>query len=227
MNKDDKFYETLKQYHAEGKGCRDIAKILGCHHSTVTYQLKKLNLCSAKQPPLEIIDEYNAKCKRCDKIQSINNFQVGRRGQKYEYRFAYCNECRRNQLNHNLNSSIEKFLKNRYNRTKLRADKLNIPFTISFGYVIELYNKQNGKCFYTNYEMNVQCGEGYTRNALSIDKIIPSLGYINGNIVFCTQYANIVKNDSSLIELKEFITPLYDKLLKYKHLYGFVFEPIC
>lgn len=43
-----------------------------------------------------------------------------------------------------------------------------------------------------------------TRYAPSVDRINPELGYIKGNVWVISRKANVMKNDASLSELKEF-----------------------
>jgi len=45
-----------------------------------------------------------------------------------------------------------------------------------------------------------------TANSPSLDNIIPSLGYVQGNIWVISRRANIIKNDASLDELKLIVT---------------------
>ena len=110
----------------------------------------------------------------------------------------------------NINSSLEKFLKQRYNKLKLRALKENIRFNLNLNDVIEIYNKQEGLCFYSDILMNIDVGKGIRSTALSFDKIIPTNGYIKGNVVLTTNRFNMIKHDLSLEEMKLY-TPLFYK----------------
>lgn len=46
-------------------------------------------------------------------------------------------------------------------------------------------------------------GNGLSTSALSLDKIIPQLGYVLGNCVFCCDKVNKLKNDLPLDELEK------------------------
>lgn len=162
-----------------------------------------------------MIDDNNARCKKCGDIKSINNFQIGRKGKKYEYRFAYCNICRKQQTYLNLSNNINKFLSDRFNRLIRRAAKNNISCTITKEEFINQYHRQHGLCFYTDNMMIYKAGSDLHRDSLSIDKIIPEKGYVKNNVVFCTHRINTCKNDLSLDEIKQWMPSWYDRIRNF------------
>lgn len=174
---------------------------------------------------IEKIDNDNAICSRCKKITPILEFQFGRKGSEKWYRFSYCNECRRKQLNKNSNKNIKSFLKSRYHQSKTRCRKLKIKFELTFDYFFNLYIHQNGNCFYTDVKMDVCThGKGKSRYSLSIDKIIPEKGYIEGNVVFCTNKMNTVKSDLTLEEIKRWMPEWYDRIMTWFELNCFDYD---
>lgn len=50
-----------------------------------------------------------------------------------------------------------------------------------------------------------------TRYAASLDRIIPNLGYVNGNIEVLSLKANCMKSDASAAELLEFAYEILDR----------------
>jgi DNA-directed RNA polymerase subunit M/transcription elongation factor TFIIS len=207
----------IKEQYDKGLTNRGIAEALNMHHRSVAYHLQKLKLVSnwdKRYPPIEMVNKEEARCVKCKTVKPIGQFLYGRKGQKYEYRFSYCTECRKRQLYLNLNSDVDKFLLDRYNRLKLRSKKLNIIFKLSKPYFIDLYHSQKGRCFYTHEVMSVRIGEGVKRNSLSMDKIVPEKGYIVGNVVFCSKRINTIKSDLTLEELKKWIPKWYKKIQK-------------
>lgn len=206
---ESKILECYKQ----GKKNRAIARELSIHHNTVRYWLVKNNLkANYFGQPIEMVGDDLAKCTKCKDIKSIIDFQFGRKGQQYEYRFSFCNECRKKQSYLNLNNDVDKFLADRYNRLKLRAKKNNIDCTITKQEFIEQYKKQNGLCFYTDVKLICEVGSELHRDSLSIDKIIPEKGYIFGNIVFTTHRINTCKCDLSLDEIKQWMPGWYQRI---------------
>lgn len=207
--------EILK-LHKLGLKNRDIARELSVHHNTVRYWLVKNGLKSNYfGQPIDMVDDNNARCRKCKNIKSLEEFQFGRKGKRYEYRFSYCNDCRRKQVYLNLNNNVDKFLSNSFNKLKLRSKKKNIPFSITKEEFIEQYHNQNGLCFYTDVEMVCEVGNNTQRNTMSVDKIIPQKGYCKGNVVFTTFRINTCKCDLELEEIKMWMPIWYDRIINF------------
>lgn len=56
-------------------------------------------------------------------------------------------------------------------------------------------------------------GKGMSPNSISIDRIIPELGYVKGNIQIISQRANVMKNDASVEELELFANWVLNQLI--------------
>jgi len=72
-------------------------------------------------------------------------------------------------------------------------------------YLIELWKAQEGKCFYTKENMDLT---GYPQGnpfAFSVDRIVPELGYVKGNIALCCSIVNRIKQDLSIQQLKDWV----------------------
>lgn len=202
--------------HATGIKNREIARQLNVHHNTVSYWLNKNSLrANYFGQSIDIIDDEFARCRKCFLIKSLKEFQFGRKGKKYEYRFSYCNECRKKQVYLNLNGNIEKFLIDRFNRLKQRAKKLNIQCAISQNEFVKQYHNQNDLCFFTNIKLICEVGSRLHRDSLSIDKLIPENGYCTGNVVFTTHRINTCKCDLSLEEIKQWMPTWYKKIFSF------------
>ena len=97
-----------------------------------------------------------------------------------------------------------------YSHMQWGAKKRNIEFNVSKEYLWKKYQSQNGKCYYTDLDIDLN-----TRNfkkTASIDRIDSSLGYIEGNVVWVHKNINIMKN---VFSEKEFIN--FCKLVVNKH----------
>ena len=205
--------KRIIQFNKLGLSNRQIANILCVHHNTISYWLKKHKLQSKwANFTINIVGKNKAKCSKCNKIKNLKQFQHGRKGQKYQYKFSYCKSCRKKQTYLNLNSDVNKFLSDRFNRLKRRCTQNKILINITKEEFINLYHKQKGKCFYTKEPLLCKVGKGLNRNSLSIDKLIPKQGYTSKNVVLCTHKANSIKNDLTLNELKKWIPKWYNKI---------------
>jgi hypothetical protein len=85
-----------------------------------------------------------------------------------------------------------------------RAKKKGIPFELTREYIIELFEKQNGKCYYSGLQLNiVKTNKDRTHDPLkmSLDCVDPELGYTKGNVVWCAYCVNALKLKMSKEEM--------------------------
>ena len=68
-------------------------------------------------------------------------------------------------------------------------------------YLISLWKKQDGKCYYTGLEMSLTGYSDGNQKAFTVDRIDSSKGYIDGNIALCCSIVNKMKQNLSLNEL--------------------------
>lgn len=163
-------------------------------------------------------------CTKCGKEKPLEEFSRNKQG-KYGRR-AFCKECehkiqnsperlaRRNELRklrrendeyrlarnakdketrHNNEDSIKKAI---LRAAKARAKKKNINFNLTID----------------DFELPEQCPlleipltvnyDSASENSYSLDKIIPELGYVKGNVWVISNRANVIKNNASLEELQ-------------------------
>ena len=213
-------HNKILQLNIDGKNNKEISIILNCSTTVVHKVLKKNNLRSANPLPdkINIINDTEAICRICGLTKTLDNFssyltQNKIRVQEYKKR-SYCNECRQHRIIDNLNSSNDKSLRDKFIGCRSRANIKNIKFSISYEYFYSLYELQNGRCFYTGDELVLTRGLGLHKNVLSLDRIVPEKGYIEGNVVFCTFRVNTIKNNLTLTELKNWIPTWYVKIIE-------------
>jgi hypothetical protein len=182
--------------------------------STISKILKENNLghLISKQERIIYTTAGDIICNRCGYEGKPKEFTHS--GSKHGP-LGHCYNCYKERINNWSNDSIEAFLS--YRLTNLRNEnktKKKKPFSLTKEYLIDLYNKQNGLCFYSGINMTTIRGEGFQRNQLSIDRIIPDKGYVEGNIVLCSRRINVIKNDLTLKELENWIPKWYEKIKK-------------
>lgn len=61
----------------------------------------------------------------------------------------------------------------------------------------EIWNKQNGKCALTGWDMTMILGKGNIDTNASIDRIDSSLGYIENNVQFICRAVNVFKSNAT------------------------------
>lgn len=88
-----------------------------------------------------------------------------------------------------------------------RARKKNIPFDLDRGYVKGLFDLQNGRCFYSDLELSIvkrDANKMHDPFKMTLDCVNPSLGYVEGNVVWCAYCVNALKlkmSKDSMIEI--------------------------
>jgi hypothetical protein len=115
-----------------------------------------------------------------------------------------CKDCRTTKRRNKRKQSVENFFQYKWRTTKDRALKLKCPFNLSVDDLIRQYQEQQGRCFYTD-ENFADFDSTRDRNTLSVDKVDPTKGYVNGNIVLCTFRSNVAKSDFTLEEMKKWM----------------------
>ncbi len=83
-------------------------------------------------------------------------------------------------------------------------------------FIIDLYNRQGGKCAITGIEMTgVKNPSIKHRNPtnMSIDKIDPKLGYIKGNIQLTCLWANTGKQQMTTEKYRKLLVDAYNSMM--------------
>lgn len=84
-------------------------------------------------------------------------------------------------------------------QAKLRAKKQNVPFELTIDDIII-----PSHCPILDIELYVSdTGKGPTDNSPTLDKIVPHLGYVKGNVMIISHRANSIKRDATLEEIEK------------------------
>ncbi len=191
----------------------EIAKVLNLHYNTVKRVLDRHGLFKRVHNEYKSInwhDNEHIVCTDCSQICSINEMSKLKSGNPA----AYCKKCRnkRDYESQTTESYFKKRLNNLISRVKsVKGTDIDFDYT----YLFDMYNAQNGKCFYTSEPLLTKLGQGTSYNTCSVDKIIPEKGYVKGNIVLCCLKVNNVKTNLTLDELERWI-PQWRQKIKEK-----------
>lgn len=132
-----------------------------------------------------------------------------------EYYYKYSkNEENRDRIvklskkHHRLeHSSIESLLHKRFVSARTRARNKKMEFNIPEEYLCELWDNQDGKCYYSGLSMTYDRNDLYT---VSIDRIDSSKGYIIGNVALTCWAINNMKNSHTIEEFVYFCKTVAD-----------------
>lgn len=78
-------------------------------------------------------------------------------------------------------------------------------------FLIDLYEKQSGLCYYSKMPMNTDIRDK-SLYKISVDRLDSSLPYTKDNIVLCTVGMNYCKNSSTVEEFTQFLQDLKNTL---------------
>lgn len=86
---------------------------------------------------------------------------------------------------------------------KKRADAKNVPFSVTEEYLRSIF-PSDGNCpvFNTPLVWGVK-SKDKNRNSPSLDRINPTLGYVEGNVIWVSLKANAIKTDATPDEILE------------------------
>ena len=87
-------------------------------------------------------------------------------------------------------------------KAKFRAKRYGLPFNLSLDDIVIPKT-----CPIFGFPLRVATGR-HDHQSPALDRIIPSKGYVKGNIRVISQRANVLKRDASLAELKKLVSGL-------------------
>ena len=151
------------------------------------------------------------KCTKCNNVFDLSNFYTTGKKVSGEPKYnSWCKKCilEKQSLYHKQTWGEDKLKYTSFKRTKsvksylsyLRAKALGRKKddNIDIDYLINLWDKQNGKCALTGWDMTMVLGEGVIQTNCSIDRIDSSIGYVEGNIQLVCRIVNISKSNTSV-----------------------------
>lgn len=94
------------------------------------------------------------------------------------------------QLRLSKQGNIKAFVQDRISGWRKNSPR---PSDLTVDYLINLFNQQSGKCYYTGSNMNI--GGPLSRDSLSLERLTPLHGYVQGNVVWCSYLLNTMKQN--------------------------------
>lgn len=128
----------------------------------------------------------------------------------YSHLHSTCKKCLAQRNKDSLSTDMARKLLN--NSKRSYSTRQNIEgYNLTREYIQELLERQEYKCYYTGVSLKI----GNKLTNPTIDRIDSSKGYIIGNVVICTEIANIMKNDLSIPEMKHQIELWHNNINNY------------
>lgn len=204
----------------QGLSNKEITIKLKLKKHTVKNTNKLFRLKSNRKKSYFAISETHGKCFSCKKKILKSCFEeriyFNKNNEKDEWRDGTCKKCRykkrQSERQNRIAKDINYYLNLKFMFCKSRSKRNKVPFTIDLKYFINQYNKQNGLCFYSDKKMINSTSLNKCAETISIDKIIPTLGYVHNNIVFCCNRINFIKNNCSINEIKDWMPDWYIRI---------------
>ena len=148
-------------------------------------------------------------CTSCKKKLSKENFRKINRS-NWQGLYPQCKSCENTLMQARyINNPIPQMLSN----AKIRAKQKGVDFNLTSKYLKKIFPKNN-KCPITglNFQFGYKNKEKINKNnSPSLDRIIPSKGYVEGNVMVISDLMNRMKQDSTYEDIEKLYN-LYKKL---------------
>lgn len=141
-------------------------------------------------------------CRKCDTEKSFKDFPAGRDSNGLYYICKTCVVTRNTAIN-DAKRPQDRWVDSVISDTKGRATKKGVPFTLTKTHLHALFDTQQCMCAYCKRAFNFHGTRQSHRDSPSVDRLIPTLGYVDTNVVLACHRCNAIKNDATLDELRQ------------------------
>jgi hypothetical protein len=182
--------------------------------------IKRLSESTRKHRCKSVIDGLKY-CFRCKRKLSVDEFSKNRR--QFDGYQKVCKACfasypcvKRGYKKSGIKrkTDLETTLLAKESGIRQRTKHINVPCDLPRGYLKELFDKQNGKCFYSGIDISISAGVS-SPTSISVDRLNPRLGYTVGNIVLCANSINNCKFTMTVDEFKTFLKTTLPGLIEW------------
>jgi hypothetical protein len=97
-------------------------------------------------------------------------------------------------------------MKTAVRNARYRAKAASVPFDLTAEDLHELWDEQNGNCYWFGVPMGVDPDRPYHPCTPSLDRVAPELGYVFGNVVWASLAANTAKRDTDADCWEDFLS---------------------
>jgi hypothetical protein len=149
-------------------------------------------------------------CSTCNVEKEESNFPI--RNEKYrigKYRTT-CKECKniKQKVNYKNYKRNNPFLA-RHTKMKASCKQRNIPYNLDEIYLQEIWT---GFCPITGEQLvcAIDDNQKISSNSAELDRFVPELGYIKGNVTWISRRMNSLKNNGTIDDFKLLISWMED-----------------
>jgi hypothetical protein len=136
-------------------------------------------------------------CSKCSVDKPFGEFPVHKK--TYDGFDSWCKQCRR-EYRYEVKQSLDSFFRQKL--TCIRDDKRKIFSDLTLQQLIDLWNKQNGKCAISGSQMSHQRNKRqHNMSNCSVDRIDSSKDYTLNNIQLVCWTVNRMKGENTQEEL--------------------------
>jgi hypothetical protein len=191
----------------------DIADSFNKSKSYIMHQLTKMGIFSEKYKKITenriLADSNKKRCGKCSVIKDFGEYYIS---SDRNTTVSICIECAR-KVSKERSAELRRpnlvlYSKKKIGECKRRARIYNYAFDLTLESVLEMFEKQNGCCFYTGIPMKDHSNDIYS---MSIDRINSEKGYTQDNVVLCGYKFNMMKNDLSIKQMYEMVECVYNR----------------
>lgn len=167
---------------------------------------EKFKILSEVICKFDVSDAYERWCNACESFRPLGEFYVRAGGKNF---IEKCKTCCAAKAQKDKNFGRHFFALS-LSSAKKRAASKGIPFDLDSDYLNQIFPRDR-KCPLLGIEM-VPGVRGDNFSAPSLDKIIPSKGYVKGNVWYISMRANMIKMDHKLEDMLTTVVAIYSKL---------------
>ena len=142
-------------------------------------------------------------CNKCKNFRVISEFRSNTA--QVDNLNYYCKSCDSKITKHKQKTNLKSWIGHRLSTAKFRADRSGGDFDLDTDFMVELWQKQDGLCFYTKIPLS------FTRKDMctaSIDRVDSSRSYVRDNVVWCCKAINFMKSNYDYKDLVNFISQM-------------------
>lgn len=205
-----------EQEYAGGLNVDQVSKKLSFNRTEVSSYLRTNGLLRKMPGRITWVGTDHIRCSKCLEVKPLDQivYNTNNAHLKNGSYLSYCKACRVLQSRGTLAGRPVPWAK-RLSRIRSRCDQSGVEFALTPEYMVELHQRQAGKCVYTREDMIDEFGIGSNPRSVSVDRIDYQLGYVPGNVVLCTMRANTIKHNQTLEELAAWMPVWHERLTRF------------